>query len=346
MANGADDKQGLKPLLAIVAEGKSLSEDDAAKAFDIIMSGEATPPQIAAFLMALRVRGETVEEITGAVRTMRDKMTKIRVPSRSIDIVGTGGDAHGTHNISTATALVVAGCGVPIAKHGNRAASSRSGAADVLDTLGINLEASPELVQRAIVEAGIGFLPAPMYHSAMRHVGPVRADLGIRTIFNILGPMCNPATVKRLLVGTFSDHWIEPMATVLGRLGAERVWVVHGSDGMDELTTTGPSKVAEFKDGEVTVFEITPEEAGIPRASLDDLKGGTPVENATAIGELLSGAPGPFRDIVLLNAAAALIVAGSVNNLKDGVGLAARSIDEGAAKSALEGMLSVVGKAL
>jgi len=346
MANGAEDNPGLKPLLAIVADGKTLNEDDAAKAFDIIMSGDATPAQIAAFLMALRVRGETVEEITGAVRTMRDKMVKIRVPSRSMDIVGTGGDAHGTYNISTATALVVAGCGVPIAKHGNRAASSRSGAADVLDTLGINLEASPELVQRAIVEAGIGFLPAPMYHSAMRHVGPVRGELGIRTIFNILGPMCNPAMVKRLLVGTFSEHWIEPMATVLGRLGAERVWVVHGTDGMDELTTTGPSKVAEFKDGKVTVFGITPEEAGIPRATLADLKGGTPVENATAIGELLGGEPGAYRDIVLLNAAAALIVAGNVNNLKDGVGLAARSIDEGAAKAALEGMLSVVGKAL
>jgi anthranilate phosphoribosyltransferase len=235
---------------------------------------------------------------------------------------------------------------VPVAKHGNRAFSSKSGAADVLDTLGVNLEASPELVQRSIVEAGIGFLLAPIYHSAMRHVGPARAELGIRTIFNILGPMSNPGLVKRLLVGTFSAHWVEPMAQVLGNLGAERAWVVHGSDGMDELTTTGPSTVAEFHQGHVRIFEVTPEDAGVPRARLEDLKGGTPVENATAVGELLSGAPGPYRDIVLLNAAAALIVAGSVNTLRDGVALAARSIDEGAAKSALEGMLSIVGKAL
>jgi anthranilate phosphoribosyltransferase len=346
MSGVTQQQAGLKPLLAKVAEGATLSEAEAAEAFDIMMSGGATAAQIGAFLMALRLRGETVEEITGATRTMRDKAIKIRVPSRSIDVVGTGGDAHGTYNISTATALVVAGCGVPVAKHGNRAFSSKSGAADVLDTLGVNLEASPELVQRSIVEAGIGFLLAPIYHSAMRHVGPARAELGIRTIFNILGPMSNPGLVKRLLVGTFSAHWVEPMAQVLGNLGAERAWVVHGSDGMDELTTTGPSTVAEFHQGHVRIFEVTPEDAGVPRARLEDLKGGTPVENATAVGELLSGAPGPYRDIVLLNAAAALIVAGSVNTLRDGVALAARSIDEGAAKSALEGMLSIVGKAL
>jgi len=346
MTNGTPTTAGLKPLLAKLAEGATLSEDESADAFEIMMSGEATAAQIGAFLMALRLRGETVNEITGATRTMRDKMVKIRAPSRSIDVVGTGGDAHGTYNISTATALVVAGCGIPVAKHGNRAFSSQSGAADVLDTLGVNLEASPELVQRSIVEAGIGFLLAPIYHSAMRHVGPARAEMGIRTIFNILGPMSNPATVKRLLVGTFSEHWIEPMATVLGKLGAERAWVVHGSDGMDELTTTGPSKVAEYKNGKVTLFEVTPEDADLPRARLEDLKGGTPVENATAIGALLSGDDGPYRDIVLLNAAAALIVAGSVGNLRDGAVLAARSIDEGAAKAALEGMLTIVGKAL
>ena len=346
MSGVTQQQAGLKPLLAKVAEGATLSEAEAAEAFDIMMSGGATAAQIGAFLMALRLRGETVEEITGATRTMREKATKIRVPSRSIDVVGTGGDSHGTYNISTATALVVAGCGVPVAKHGNRAFSSKSGAADVLDTLGVNLEAAPELVQRSIVEAGIGFLLAPIYHSAMRHVGPARAELGIRTIFNILGPMSNPGMVKRLLVGTFSAHWVEPMARVLGNLGAERAWVVHGSDGMDELTTTGPSTVAEFHQGQVRVFEVTPEDAGVPRARLADLKGGTPVENATAVGELLSGAPGPYRDIVLLNAAAALLVAGSVGNLREGAALAARSIDEGAAKSALEGMLSIVGKAL
>ena len=346
MTTGTEIKAGLKPLLAKIADGATLSEEEAAAAFDIMMSGEATAAQIGAFLMALRVRGETVEEITGATRTMRAKAIKIRVPSRSIDVVGTGGDSHGTYNISTATALVVAGCGVPVAKHGNRAFSSKSGAADVLDTLGVNLEANPELVQRSIVEAGIGFLLAPLYHSAMRHVGPARAELGIRTIFNILGPMSNPGMVKRLLVGTFSERWIEPMARVLGNLGAERAWVVHGSDGMDELTTTGPTRVAEFHQGEVRLFEVTPEDAGVPRARLEDLKGGTPVENATAVGELLGGAPGPYRDIVVLNAAAALLVAGSVGTLREGAALAARSIDEGAAKSALEGMLSIVGKAL
>lgn len=346
MTNGTQEMTGLKPLLAKLADGATLSEDEAAGAFNIMMSGEATSAQIGAFLMALRLRGETVDEIVGATRTMRGKMTKIRVPSRSIDVVGTGGDNHGTYNISTATALVVAGCGIPVAKHGNRAFSSRSGAADVLDTLGVNLEASPELVQRSIVEAGIGFLLAPIYHSAMRHVGPTRAEMGIRTIFNILGPMSNPGMVKRLLVGTFSEHWLEPMATVLGKLGAERAWVVHGRDGLDELTTTGPTLVAEVKGGEISRFEVTPEDAGLPRASLEDLKGGTPVENATAVGALLGGEEGPYRDIVLLNAAAALIVAGSVGNLRDGAALAARSIDEGAAKAALEGMLAIVGKAL
>ncbi len=346
MTNGMQEMTGMKPLLAKLADGATLSENEAADAFNIMMSGEATPAQIGAFLMALRLRGETVEEMIGATRTMREKMLKIRVPSRSIDVVGTGGDNHGTYNISTATALVVAGCGVPVAKHGNRAASSKSGAADVLDTLGLNLEASPELVQRSIIEAGIGFLLAPIYHSAMRHVGPSRVEMGIRTIFNILGPMSNPGMVKRMLVGTFSDRWLEPIATVLGALGAERVWVVHGSDGMDELTTTGPSTVVEFKDGKVTRFEVTPEDAGLPRANLEDLKGGTPVENATAIGALLGGEEGPYRDIVLLNAAAALIVAGSVGNLRDGATLAARSIDEGAALAALEGMLAIVGKAL
>ena len=346
MTNGTQEMTGLKPLLAKLADGATLSEDEAAGAFNIMMSGEATSAQIGAFLMALRLRGETVDEIVGATRTMRGKMTKIRVPSRSIDVVGTGGDNHGTYNISTATALVVAGCGIPVAKHGNRAFSSRSGAADVLDTLGVNLEASPELVQRSIVEAGIGFLLAPIYHSAMRHVGPTRAEMGIRTIFNILGPMSNPGMVKRLLVGTFSEHWLEPMATVLGKLGAERAWVVHGRDGLDELTTTGPTLVAEVKGGEISRFEVTPEDAGLPRASLEDLKGGTPVENATAVGALLGGEEGPYRDIVLLNAAAALIVAGSVGNLRDGAALAARSIDEGMAKAALEGMLAIVGKAL
>ena len=329
----------------MVAEGRSLSESDAARAFDVMMSGDASPAQIGAFLMALRLRGETVEEITGATKTMREKSLKVTAPPDAMDIVGTGGDAHGTHNVSTTTAFVVAGCGVPVAKHGNRAFSSKSGAADVLSELGIDMETPPERVQQSIAEAGIGFLLAPIYHSAMRHVGPARAEMGVRTIFNILGPMSNPATVKRLLVGTFGAHWLEPMAQVLGNLGAERVWVVHGSDGMDELTTTGPTHVAEFAGGKIRTFEVTPEDAGLPQASLDDLKGGTPAENAAAIREVLKGAAGAFRDIVLLNAGAALMVAGRVDTLRDGAEAAAKSIDEGAAAAALDRMLTLTGKA-
>ncbi|MEM9682206.1 MAG: anthranilate phosphoribosyltransferase [Pseudomonadota bacterium] len=346
MTTDASETGDLKPYLAKIADGETLSEAEAAAAFDVMMSGDATQTQIGAFLMALRLRGETVEELTGATRTMRDKATKIRAPSGAIDIVGTGGDAHGTYNISTATALVVAGCGVPVAKHGNRAITSKSGAGDVLHTLGVNVEASPEQVERAIAEAGIGFMLAPVYHSAMRHVGPSRVEIGFRTIFNMLGPMSNPAMVKRLLVGTADERWIEAKAKVLGKLGTERAWVVTGADGMDEMTTTGVTKVAELKDGKVSLFEVTPDDAGLPRASLEDLKGGTPEENATAIGDLLGGTPGPYRDVVLLNAAAALVVAGRAETLRDGAALAARSIDEGAAKTALEGMLSVVGRAV
>ena len=345
MADDSDPNGDLKPFLATVADGESLSEAEAARAFDIMMSGDATAAQIGALLMGLRLRGETVDEITGATRTMREKALKVDAPQGSMDIVGTGGDAHGTHNISTATALVVAGCGVPVAKHGNRAFSSKSGAADVLGALGLNLEAPVAQVQRSIAEAGIGFLMAPQYHGAMRHVGPSRVEMGIRTVFNILGPMSNPAMVKRLLVGTFSDRWLEPMARVLGTLGAERVWVVHGSDGMDELTTTGTSRVVEYHGGSVDTFEVSPEDVGLQRASLDDLKGGTPAENAVAIGELLSGAAGAFRDIVLLNAAAALVVADRAADLPAGKALAEKAIDGGGAKAALERMISIVGVA-
>jgi len=341
MTDSADD---LKPVLGRLADGKTLSQDEAANAFDVVMSGAATPSQIGAFLMALRLRGETVDEITGATRTMREKALKVSAPAGAIDVVGTGGDAHGTYNVSTTTAIVVAGCGVPVAKHGNRAFSSLSGSADVLGALGVDLEAKPDAVERAIAEANIGFLMAPLYHGAMRHVGPSRVEMGIRTIFNILGPMANPATVKRLLVGTFSEHWLEPMARVLGNLGAEKTWVVHGSDGMDELTTTGPTKVVEFADGGIRSFSVTPADAGLPTASIDDLKGGTPEANATATRALLDGEKGPFRDIVLLNAAAALVVAGKADTLRSGAEIAARNIDDGAAKAALAKMLSIVGK--
>ncbi len=339
-------ERSLKPLLALIAEGKSLSEADSARAFDIIMSGEATAAQIGAFLMGLRVRGETVDEIAGAVRVMRDKMTRVAAPEGAMDIVGTGGDAKGTHNISTAAALVVAGAGVPVAKHGNRAVSSRAGAADVLKALGVDLDCDLALVERALQEAGIAFLMAPRHHGAMRHVGPARAELGVRTIFNILGPLSNPAGVKRQLTGAFARHWIKPMAEVLGKLGCERAWVVHGSDGLDELTTTGPSYVAEWRDGRVLTFEIVPEEAGIARANNPAvLKGGDAEDNARAIREVLAGAPGPLRDIVLFNAAAALAIAGKAATLKEGVTLAARAIDDGRARQALDSLVRITNSA-
>ena len=334
-------EKDFKKLIAIVADTQSLTETQAAEAFDVIMSGEATPSQIGGFLMALLVKGETVEEITGAARIMRAKMQPVEAPIGAIDVVGTGGDGMGTQNISTATALVVAGCGVFVAKHGNRAASSNSGAADVLVELGINLDADLETVERAIREAGIGFLLAPIYHSAMRHVGPARVEMGIRTIFNILGPLANPASVKRLLVGTYDRQWIEPMAKVLGNLGTDRAWVVHGSDGLDELTTTGASYVAELWEGNVTIKKISPTDIGLPLASLDQLKGGTPAENACAIRELLDGRKGAFRDIVLYGAAAALYIAGKTPELGDGVAVAASAIDEGMAAQCLENLVSI-----
>jgi anthranilate phosphoribosyltransferase len=331
----------LKGLLAQLADGKRLSEAEAQAGFDIMMSGNATPSQMGAFLMALRLRGETVDEISGAVRTMRAKAAKIKAPPNAMDIVGTGGDAIGTFNISTAAALVAAGAGVPIAKHGNRAFSSKAGAADVLTSLGVNLDCDFALIERAIVEAGVGFMMAPRHHSATRHVGGTRVELGTRTIFNILGPLSNPAGVTRQLVGVYARKWIEPMATTLGKLGSERAWVVHSADGLDEITTTDTTHVAELKDGRVNLFDVTPEDAGLPRAKLADLKGGTPQDNAAAITNLLSGKPGPFRDIVLMNTAAALMIAGVAPSLKDGVAKAAASIDGGKAKAALAKLVAV-----
>ena len=338
--------RSLKPLLAKVAEGKSLREAEAALAFDIIMSGEATAAQLGAFLMGLRVRGETTDEIAGAVRVMREKMTRIAAPSGAIDIVGTGGDAKGTHNISTAAAFAVAGAGVPVAKHGNRAVSSKAGAADVLKALGVDLDCDMALVAKALKDAGIAFLMAPRHHGVMRHVAPARAELGVRTIFNILGPLSNPAGVKRQLTGAFARHWIKPMAEVLGKLGCERAWVVHGSDGLDELTTTGASHVAEWRDGRVSTFEVVPEDAGIPRAGNPAvLKGGDADDNAQAIRDVLAGAKGPLRDIVLFNAGAALMIAGKSASLKDGVGLAARAIDDGRARKALDSLVRITNSA-
>lgn len=329
----------LRPLLGRVAAGHSLSESEAEAAFEIIMSGNATPSQMGAFLMALRVRGETVDEITGAARIMRAKALAIEAPPGTIDTVGTGGDASGTFNISTATALVVAGCGVPVGKHGNRAFSSKSGAADVLAALGVNLDCDMTVVRRCLWEVGICFLMAPRHHSAMRHVGPTRVELATRTIFNLLGPLSNPAGARRILVGVFAPQWVVPMAEVLGRLGAERAWVVHGS-GVDEITTAGATAVAEFKDGRVRQFEITPEEVGLQRVSLDALRGGEPQHNAALMRDLLGGGKGPLRDIVLLNAAAALVVAGRAAELRDGMALAAEAIDSGAATRVLDRLIA------
>lgn len=334
----------MKPLLAIVADGKHLNEEQASQAFEIMMTGEATPTQIGAFLMALRVRGETVDEITGAVRIMRSKATAISAPADAMDIVGTGGTGLHTYNVSTVCAYVVAGCGVPVAKHGNRAMSSKSGTADVQACLGVNLDADFPVIEQAIREAGVGFMFAQRHHSAMRHVGPSRVEMGTRTIFNLLGPLSNPAGVKRQFTGTFAAQWVEPMAHVLQRLGSERAWIVHGMDGMDELTTTGTSLVAELKDGQISTFELSPEDAGLPIANPDDLKGGDPDYNAAAIRDLLDGATSAFRDIVLYNAAGALSVAGKVSSLKDGVEMAAESIDSGAAAKVLEKLVAITNQ--
>lgn len=331
----------MKPILNKVADGAALSADEAEAAFGIIMSGDATPSQIAGFLMALRVRGETVEEITGAVRTMRAKMTRIKAPDGAMDVVGTGGDSSGTYNISTGAAFVVAGAGVPVAKHGNRALSSKSGAADVLSSLGVNLEADFPVIEQAMAEAGIGFLMAPRHHSAMRFVGPVRAEMGVRTIFNILGPMSNPADVKRQFTGVFSKDWVMPMAETLKNLGCEAAWVVHGSDGLDELTTTGPTHVAALENGTIREFEVSPTDVGLPIADPADLKGGDPEANAASIRTLLGGETGAYRDIVLMNAGASLLVAGKADDLAAGVEMAATSIDDGNALAALDKLVAI-----
>jgi anthranilate phosphoribosyltransferase len=330
----------LRPFLAQVAAGRALSESEAEAAFEIIMSGDATPSQMGALLMALRVRGETVDEITGAARIMRSKALTVEAPPGTIDIVGTGGDGSGTFNISTATAFVAAGSGVPVAKHGNRAFSSKSGSADVLTALGVNIDCDMAVVRRCLWELGIGFLMAPRHHSATRHVAPTRVELGTRTIFNLLGPLSNPAGAKRLLVGVFAPEWVRPMAEVLGRLGTERAWVVHGS-GIDELTTAGVSKVAEFHEGRVIEFDVVPEEAGLKPARLDDLKGAEPAHNATLMRQMLGGARGPLRDIVLLNSAAALLVAGRAENLRRGAEMAAETIDSGAATRVLDQLVAM-----
>jgi len=334
-------EQLLKILVNKVSTGAALEREEIQAALETMMSGIATPAQMGAFLMAMRLRGETVDEITGAAELMRSKMTTVDAPPGAIDIVGTGGDSHGTFNVSTCSALVAAGAGAKVAKHGNRSVSSKSGASDVLAALGVKLDIAPETVAACIREAGVGFMWAPMHHSAMKHWAPVRAELGIRTIFNVLGPICNPANVKRQIVGVYARELIEPIAHVLKNLGAEHVWVVHGHDGMDELTTTGATSIAELKDGEVRVFEITPADAGLQPARLTDLIGGDAEVNAAAIRRVLSGAKEPFRDIVVLNAGAALVIAGLADTLTSGVEQAAAAIDDGRAQAALERLIEV-----
>ena len=335
------EAKDLKPLLGLVADGKPLSRAQSETAFEIIMSGDATPAQIGGFLMALRVRGETVDEIAGAAKVMREKARHINAPEGAIDTVGTGGDAAGTFNVSTASAIVLAGCGVPVAKHGNRAVTSKSGSADMLTALGVNLDAEFDLIERALDEAGICFMLAPRHHSAMRNVAGPRVELATRTIFNLLGPISNPALVKRQLVGVYDERWVEPVAHVLKSLGSVAAWVVHGHDGLDEMTLTGRTKVAALKDGAVTTFEVSPEEAGLAPATADDLKGGTPEENASTMRAILRGQPGALRDFVLYNSAAALIVASRVEDLNTGVVRAAEAIDSGKAADTLERLIAI-----
>lgn len=336
----------LKLLMQKVATGASLTEQETREAFETMMSGVATPVQMAAFLMALRVRGETIPEITGATRLMRERMLPVEAPPDAVDIVGTGGDGHNTFNVSTAAAIVAAGAGIPIAKHGNRSVSSLSGASDVLTALGVKIDVPPMVISRSIAEAGVGFMWAPMHHPAMKHWAPARAELGIRTIFNLLGPLANPAGVKRQVVGVFNAAWTEPIAEALLNLGSVHAWVVHGSDGLDEITTTGPTRVTELKNGNIHTFEVRPSDIGLPLATLEDLKGGDATVNAAAIRQLLVGERGPFRDIVLLNAGAALIVGGKAKDLREGAERAARAIDDGSASRALDKLVAVTNEAL
>ncbi|MDG4852294.1 MAG: anthranilate phosphoribosyltransferase [Mesorhizobium sp.] len=330
----------LKTYIAKVATGTALSFEEAREAFDIIMSGDATPGQIGGFLMALRVRGEAVSEISGAVATMRAKMLRVEAPRGAIDIVGTGGDNSHSVNISTGSAFVIAAAGVPVAKHGNRGLSSLTGAADVLMALGVKVDIAPETIGRCIQEAGVGFMFAPAHHPAMKHVGPVRGELGTRTIFNLLGPLSNPAGVGRQMVGVFLPEWIMPVAETLKALGTDHAWIVHG-DGYDEITTTGETQVAELAGGEIRTFTLTPEAVGLKRHNKEDLRGGEAAYNARALRDMLGGAAGAYRDTVLMNAGAGLVVAGKATTLGDGIEAAAQAIDSGRALAVLDKLIEI-----
>ena len=331
----------MKPLIAKAANGTPLTRAEAREAFNIMMSGDATPSQIAGFLMALRVRGETVDEITGAVEIMREKMLRVAAPADAIDIVGTGGDASGSYNISTCAAIIAAGAGLCVAKHGNRALSSKSGAADVLMALGVKLDIPPEKISECITEAGVGFMFAPAHHSSMKFVGPTRVELGTRTIYNLLGPLSNPAGAKRQVTGVFSRAWVEPLAHVLKNLGTEACWICHGEGGMDEIVPTGTTWISELKNGEIRNFEMTPEAAGIQRSHMDDLKGGDAAYNAEALREVLSGKPSAFSDAALMTTGAALVVAGKAADIRAGVIAAREAVKSGAAAKALTRLVEV-----
>ena len=324
----------LKAHIAKAAGGQSLTRAEAREAFDIMMSGEATPSQIAGLLMALRVRGETVDEITGAVEIMREKMLRVTAPADAIDIVGTGGDASGSYNISTCAAFIAAGAGLKVAKHGNRALSSKSGAADVLMALGIKIDIPPEKISQSISQAGLGFMFAPAHHSSMKHVGPTRVELGTRTIFNLLGPLSNPAGVRRQVTGVFSKSWVEPLAQVLKNLGSEACWICYGEGGMDEIVPTGTTWISELKDGAIRSFELTPEAAGVTRTKLEELKGADAAHNAEALRSVLGGKPSAFADAASMTAGAALIVAGQENDIRKAVARARDAIKSGAANKA------------
>lgn len=331
----------IKTALNKIAQHQDLTGEEMRSVMTSIMEGEATPSQIGAFLMGMRVKGETVGEIAAAVSILRLKMVPVKAPENAVDIVGTGGDGVGTLNISTASAIVAAAAGVPIAKHGNRALSSKSGSSQALEALGIKLDLTPDEISACIEKAGIGFMFAPAHHPAMKHVGPARAELGVRTLFNLLGPQSNPASVRRYVLGVYDKQWVEPVAAALLANRAIKAWVVHGSDGLDEITTTGPTFVAQIADGDLRSFEVTPEDAGLPRGKLDDLLGGDPEHNAEALRGVLNGEPSPYRDIVLLNAAAALIVADKVPDLRAGARIAAEVIDSGHARATLDRLVAV-----
>ena len=329
----------VKAIIARLADGRTLSRDEAETVFEAMLSGQTGAAQTAALLMALRVRGETVDELTGAVAAMRRNMLRVGAPLGAIDIVGTGGDGHNTFNVSTLAAIIEAACGVPVAKHGNRSASSSSGASDVLGALGVAVGLDATMVEHCLARAGLAFMAAPSHHVAMRHVASVRADLGTRTIFNLVGPLANPAGVKRLLVGVFAPGWQEPFARVLGTLGAERAWVVHGSDGLDEITTAGPTDVVEWHGGTLRAFTVRPEHFGLARVTLAALKGGRATDNAAALRRVLAGERGPYRDIASLNAAAALVIADRAPDLGAGLELAAAALDDGSAAAKLDDLV-------